>query len=1458
MTSTTMSETFYDRVNDYASVKVMLASPTDIRSWSFGEVKKPETINYRTYRPEKDGLFCERIFGPERDYECACGKYKGTKYKGIICDRCGVKVTHSRVRRKRMGHINLASPIVHIWFFKALPSRLGNLLGMKTSDLEKIIYFQDYVVLDPGDTPLKYRQMLTEDEFRTSTEQYGSAFKARMGAEAVRELIERLNLHTEAATIRDELSKTRSKQKIKDFSKRLKLIEQIRHSENDPTWMVMDVIPVIPPELRPLVLLESGNFATSDLNDLYRRIINRNNRLKKLMDLNAPEVIIRNEKRMLQQAVDALFDNGRCRRPVLGSSGRPLKSLTDMIKGKQGRFRENLLGKRVDYSARSVIVVGPELKLHQCGLPKKIALELYQPFIIRKLKEHGFADTIKSAKRMLERRDPEVWDILEEVIYQHPVLLNRAPTLHRMGIQAFEPVLVEGNAIRIHPLVCHGFNADFDGDQMAVHLPLSIEAQAEAHVLMLSTNNIFSPASGRLVMPPSQDIVLGVYYITAIQPTEKSDEELRVFKDPMDAMLAVEHGQIQLHEPIIVRLPGVTEVVSSQTGPVEKIRPGTRVRTTAGRCIFNDILPRGVPFYNCTLAKKGGSRVIDDTFARLGRPATLDLLDGLKELGFKQSTLAGLSFGITDLRIPKAKYDLIDGTQKRVDQVERAYEAGAITERERYNQLLDLWAHCREEVTKHLIETLKNDRRDENGNPVPLDSREGKLYLNPVYLMSDSGARGNISQMQQLAGMRGLMSKPSGEIIETPIKANFREGLSVLEYFSSTHGARKGLADTALKTADSGYLTRKLCDVAQSVIVTEVDCATRKGIAKRAVYKGEEVDVPLREVILGRTSCQTIINPMTDEVIVESAQIIDAGRAARIEALGIDTVEVRSPLTCDTPVGICSKCYGMDLSTGDLVERGLAVGIIAAQSIGEPGTQLTMRTFHTGGVAQRTLVETSHKASAAGTVELVDCNEVEVADDKGELVLTALKRNGELIIRDPRGREIDRYKVDYGSWIRVRNGDKVRKGQVMVEWDPHRAPILAEKSGIVQFKDIEIGETVREEATGGGKAALVVIEHKGEKHPQILVADAAGNILDFHYLPAKARIEVRERQEIKVGHMLARQPKAVAGSADIVGGLPRVTEIFEARKPKDPAIIAEISGIVELYSDKRKGKMTIRIVAEGGIEKDHHVPQDKLLLVHAGDFVNAGDPLTQGPLVPHDILRIKGDDALFQYMLEEVQNVYRAQGVPINDKHVEIILRQMLGKVRVENSGDTDLLPNEVVDKFIFRRKNDEIARFGRITDPGDTALPVGSLVSRDDIREANAQAEAAGKQGAKAKRAKPASAKTLLLGITKASLQSESWLSGASFQETTKVLTEAALRGAMDPLTGLKENVLLGHLIPAGTGFKTHQAIRVSPVPQAEPPQPRTEPAPEPPARQPVAVTGNGSTVEVVESLKGEKVGSN
>jgi DNA-directed RNA polymerase subunit beta' len=1402
-----MAESVYDRVNDYGSIRITLASPNDIRSWSFGEVKKPETINYRTYRPEKDGLFCERIFGPERDYECACGKYKGTKYKGIICDRCGVKVTHSRVRRKRMGHINLAAPIVHIWFFKSMPSRLGNILAMKTSDLEKVIYFQDYVVIDPGDTELKFQQLLTEDEYRHYLDMYGNAFQALMGAEAVRELVDRLDLDELSATLRAELDATRSKQKIRDLSRRLKLVEQVRGSGNDPAWLVMDVIPVIPPDLRPLVLLESGNFATSDLNDLYRRIINRNNRLKKLMDLNAPEVIIRNEKRMLQQAVDALFDNGRCPRPVLGSSNRPLKSLTDMIKGKQGRFRENLLGKRVDYSARSVIVVGPELKLNQCGLPKKIALELFQPFIIRKLKEHGLADTIKSAKRMLERRDPEVWDILEEVIYQHPVLLNRAPTLHRMGIQAFEPVLVEGNAIMIHPLVCTGFNADFDGDQMAVHLPLSVEAQAEAHCLMLSTHNIFSPANGSPIMSPSQDIVMGVYFITIMDREEKPITELPAFRDRMEAILAFDHHKIRLHDRILVRMDGFDEQVTDQKRDAEPLPKNRRVVTTVGRILFADILAPGMPFYNCTLAKKGCSRVIDDTYERLGRPATINLLDDLKALGFKQSTLAGLSIGITDLRTPAEKPKLLAATQKKVDRVEKAYEQGNITERERHNQLLDLWAHCREEITKELINTLRNDRRRVNGDYLPLDSEEGRHYLNPVYLMSDSGARGNVSQMQQLAGMRGLMSKPSGEIIETPIRANFREGLNVLEYFSSTHGARKGLADTALKTADSGYLTRKLCDVAQSVIVAERDCGTNRGVNKRATYKGEEIDVPLRDSIIGRVSISAILNPVTDQVIVAADEIIFEDAAKQIESLGIDSVTVRSPLTCDSGTGICGLCYGMDMSAGRPVENGMAVGIIAAQSIGEPGTQLTMRTFHTGGVATRQLVDTDIRASHGGTIELRDCNDVPILDEDGKEVLTALKRNGEIAVLDHKGRELEKFKVPYGALILTKPGQEVKKGEQLVVWDPHRTPILAEKPGSVRFVDVEIGETVREEDAGKGLTALVVIEHKGEKHPQVVIEDADGKILDFHYLPAKARIEVQEGQAIEAGHMLARQPRGVAGSQDIVGGLPRVTEIFEARKPKEPAVMAEISGSVELLSDKRKGKMTIRVGSEGGLEKDHHVPQDRHLLVHTGDYVEAGDPLIDGPLVPHDILRIKGEEALWTYMLDEVQNVYRAQGQSINDKHIEVILSQMLRKVRVESPGDTTLLPYEVVDKHTFRSANFSVATKAFVTAANDTTLPDNALVEKTEFKEANAATEADGREAAKARKAKPATARTLLLGITKASLQAESFLSGASFQETTKVLTEASLASKIDTLTGLKENVLLGHLIPAGTGFKAHRA---------------------------------------------------
>ncbi len=1407
-----MNESVFDRVNDFSSVKITLASPNDIRAWSYGEVKKPETINYRTYRPEKDGLFCERIFGPERDYECSCGKYKGTKYKGYICDRCGVKVTHSRVRRKRMGHINLASPGVHIWFFKSMPSRLGTLLGMKTSDLEKIIYYQDYVVTKPGDTELTFKQVLTEDEHRAALEQYGNEFRAEMGAEAIRSLIEMLDLDAEADEIRAGLAATRSKQKTKDYAKRLKLVEAVRHSENDPAWLVMDVIPVIPPDLRPLVLLESGNFATSDLNDLYRRIINRNNRLKKLMDLNAPEVIIRNEKRMLQQAVDALFDNNRCRRPVLGSSSRALKSLTDMIKGKQGRFRENLLGKRVDYSARSVIVVGPSLKINQCGLPKKIALELFQPFIIRKLKEHGLADTIKSAKRMLERRDAEVWDILEEVIYQHPVMLNRAPTLHRMGIQAFEPVLVEGNAIRLHPLVCGGFNADFDGDQMAVHLPLSVEAQAEAHVLMLSTNNVFSPANGAPIINASQDIVMGVYFITTtLADIEKTNEnDVPRFKDRHEAILAYDNGKIDIHEPISVRLGGFSMVVKKEKGATEPMPEHGRLVTTIGRILFSEILGDGMPFYNCSIGKKGCARVIDDTYEYCGRAETINILDKMKEIGFKQATVAGLSFSVTDLRIPDEKPEILDAAQAKVTRVEKNFDRGIITERERYNQLLDIWSHCREELTVKLIETLKNDRRHPDGSYAGIKEKEGAAFLNPVYLMSDSGARGNVSQMQQLAGMRGLMAKPSGEIIETPIRANFREGLHILEYFSSTHGARKGLADTALKTADSGYLTRKLCDVAQSVIIGEHDCGSRRGLMKRAIYKGEQIDVPLSEQIFGRVSVNAVMDPITGDKIVDANEMISEEASKRIEEIGMDGLLVRSPLTSESFTGCSALDYGMDMSTGKLVEEGMAVGIIGAQSIGEPGTQLTMRTFHSGGIGTRDILDTEYRALNNGVVEIRDCNEVTVKDEDGNDCRVSLKRNGELAILDESGKELEKTKVPYGAFIYVKNGDTIKRGSDMIKWDPHRTPTLAEKPGTVQFVDIEIGETVREEDAGRGQKALVVIEHKGDKHPQINIVDGEGNILDFHYLPAKARLEVADGEVIGSGHMIARQPRSAAGSADIVGGLPRVTEIFEARKPKEPAVMAEISGVIEIYSDKRKGKMTIRVISDSGIEKDHHVPNDKALLVHAGDFVTAGDSLTEGPQIPHDILRIKGEEVLWQYMLDEVQNVYRAQGVPINDKHIELILSSMLRKVRVENIGDTDMLPHDVVDKFKFRTKNNEMAGLLKVTDVGTTPLRMGELYPKDEVKEANAKAEAEGGEIAKTKRARPAAGRTLLLGITKAALSSESFLSGASFQESTKVLTEASLRGAEDELIGLKENVLLGHLIPAGTGFRKYQDIRV------------------------------------------------
>ncbi|MFN0137920.1 MAG: DNA-directed RNA polymerase subunit beta' [Phycisphaerae bacterium] len=1415
-----MADTVYDRINDFTAVRISLASPNDIRAWSFGEVKKPETINYRTYRAEKDGLFCERIFGPERDWECFCGKFRGVKYKGMICDRCGVKVTHSRVRRKRMGHINLAAPVVHIWFFKSMPSRLGTLLDMKTSDLEKVIYFQDYVVVDPGASKLEEKQLLTEEEYRRAMEEYhDTGFRAMMGAEAVRELLGRMDLNKLSVELFDALRKTNSKQKIKDLSSQLKLVEAIRLSGNDATWQVLEVIPVIPPDLRPLVLLDSGNFATSDLNDLYRRIINRNNRLKKLIDLNAPEVIIRNEKRMLQQAVDALFDNNRCRRPVLGSSNRPLKSLTDMIKGKQGRFRENLLGKRVDYSARSVVVVGPELKLWQCGLPKKIALELYQPFIIRKLRERGLADTIKSAKKMIERRDQQIWDILEQVIYQHPVLLNRAPTLHRMGIQAFEPVLVEGNAIRIHPLVCKGFNADFDGDQMAVHLPLSIEAQAETHCLMMSTHNIFSPASGAPNTPATQDIVLGIYYLTCNhsgEPGEREKGKERAFNSPQEAMLGHALGQIGMHTPIMVRITK-KEIINALSEAAQAVPKNGRVVTTVGRCVFNDVLPPEMPFYNHPLSQKGSARVIADCHERMGRAATIDLLDRIKELGFKNSTLAGLSFGLTDLRIPDTKGKIIDGAQKIVDKVERNFQNGVITPMERHNQLIDIWVHARERVTKDMMDQLKADWRFEDGTEAKVGEAKAKHYLNPIYLMSDSGARGSVDQIRQLAGMRALMAKPSGEIIEAPIKANFREGLSVLEYFSSTHGARKGLADTALKTADSGYLTRKLADVAQNVIVNEHDCRTTQGINKSTIYKGEEVDVKLSQLIIGRVARDTIRDPRTDAIMIRENDLITPELARKLEAkpesggLGLDSIRVRSALTCESELGVCALCYGADLSNGKLGEEGLAVGIIAAQSIGEPGTQLTMRTFHTGGVASRAVMDSEIASIQGGIVSYQNLNAVPLKDEEsGKQIFRVLKRNGEIAVMDEKGRELERYKAPYGAAVLVADGDKVAPRTVIVKWDPHFTPILAEAGGKIRFQDVIQGETVRPEQENKPESKWIVIEHKGDKHPRVIIEDDDGKILDFHHLPAKARIEVREGDTVIPGGLIARQPREMAGTQDITGGLPRVTEIFEARKPKEPAILAEISGAVELHSDKRRGKMTILIRSESGMEKDHHVPQDKHLLVHAGDFVEAGSALIEGPLIPHDILRINGEEDLHRYLLKEVQGVYRQQNVIINDKHIEIILTQMLRKVKIDSEGDSTFLPNEVIDKFRFRSENARLTHSVKIVEPGDTDMKVGQVVSKEQFNAKNDEVEAAGGEPAKGRKPKPATAKTLLLGITKASLQSDSFISAASFQETTKVLTQASLAGAQDHLIGLKENVILGRLIPAGTGFKGYQEIKM------------------------------------------------
>ncbi len=1402
-----MVDALYDRINDYAAVKIRLASPDDIRRWSYGEVKKPETINYRTYRSEKDGLFCEKIFGPERDWECFCQKYKGIKHKGIKCDRCGVEITHSRVRRSRMGHINLAAPVAHIWFFKAMPSRLGALLAKKTSSLERVIYFQDYIVIDPGPTPLKPRQNLTEDEYRKAREQFGDDFRAGMGAEAVKELLVNIELEPLYEDLSEELKATNSEQKRKDIIKRLKTTKALKDSENRPDWMILDVIPVIPPDLRPLVLLESGNFATSDLNDLYRRLINRNNRLKKLLDLNAPEVIIRNEKRMLQQSVDALFDNNRCRRPVLGSNSRPLKSLSDMIKGKQGRFRENLLGKRVDYSARSVIVVGPELKLHQCGLPKKIALELYQPFIIRRLKEIQLADTIKSAKKMLERKDEEVWDILEEVIREHPVLLNRAPTLHRMGIQAFEPVLIEGNAIRLHPLVCAGFNADFDGDQMAVHLPLSFEAQIEATSLMLSTNNIFSPANGAPVIAPSQDIVLGCHYLTnelAGEPGEgvpfanffevhmaagevprKAGEDI-----VKNARGELDRGRIvTLHSKIKLRMPPGSKVKEfsggssvlmdvDETGRVIRDGKPELLITTPGRVIFNDILPEGLYYYNSTLKKSSLSEIISDCHRVLTRDATLDLLDDLKELGFKHATLAGLSFSTSDLRLPESKPEIIASTEGEVEKIQKNFQKGVITEGERYNQIIDKWQLATEAVGEAMMQNLRSDVRD------------GMPYLNPIFLMTGSGARGSQQQVRQLAGMRGLMAKPSGKIIETPIKANFREGLRVLEYFSSTHGARKGLADTALKTADSGYLTRKLADVAQNVVINDPDCGTLGGITKGAVFKGDEIEVPFWKVIRGRTARDNVVNVITDDAIVRENDLITEEKAHQIEeALGNrGKVRVRSPLTCESGRGVCARCYGMDLSTGREVEPGLAVGIIAAQSIGEPGTQLTMRTFHIGGIAHKVREDPEIRARLEWFNQFDELtprfSNLETAIDKdGKLV--ALGNKGEVVITGSKkrrsasaerasiSRDIEVYKVPEGAEICVEEGKALKpeggktrkKAPIIIRWDPFMKPIMATKDGFASYEDIIEGVTMRLETNAQtGVVSKVIMEHRGDHHPQILIKDKDGHTISSYPIPEKAYLEVEDGEKVTRGTRLAKTPKEIVGTQDITGGLPRVTELFEVRKPKNPAVLSEIDGYVNI-GEKKRGKRTILVRSESGVEKPHLIPPGKHIIRHTGDYVKAGEALVAGPLIPQDILKISGEEDVQQYLLLEIQKVYRSQNVTIDDKHIENILAQMMRRVRVEDSGDTDFLQRDIVDKFTFRKANEQT-----LADGG-----------------------------------KPATAKPLLLGITKASLYSDSFISAASFQETTKVLTEAALTGKVDDLVGLKENVILGHMVPAGTGFRAY-----------------------------------------------------
>ncbi|MCH7505154.1 DNA-directed RNA polymerase subunit beta' [PVC group bacterium] len=1321
-----------EQTTPFDSVTIRIASPDRIKEWSRGEVKKPETINYRTFKPEKDGLFCEKIFGPTKDYECSCGKYKRIKHKGVTCDRCGVEVTMSKVRGDRMGHITLAAPVTHIWFFKTNPSRIGNLLDLSLRSLEKIIYFEEYVVLDPGETALSYKQLLSENDYKKCREQYGSGFKVGIGAEAIQMLMRKLDLSEVTKGIYAKIEKTSSKMVEKKHFKRLEIVEDFRKSGNKQEWMILNVIPIIPPDLRPLVPLDGGRFATSDLNDLYRRVINRNNRLKRLLELNAPDVIIRNEKRMLQEACDALFDNGKHGRPVLGSGNRPLKSLSDMLKGKQGRFRQNLLGKRVDYSGRSVIVVGPELKMHQCGLPKKMALELFEPFIIKRLKDKGYVHTIKSARKMVEKVRPEVWDILDEVIKDHPVMLNRAPTLHRLGVQAFEPVLIEGKAIRIHPLVCTAFNADFDGDQMAIHVPLSIEAQIETRVLLLSTNNIFSPANGKPVVTPTQDIVLGIYYITRDLPA-KPDHKPIFFKDIDEVISARAYLGLSVHEPI------------------KLWHEASVIETTVGRAIFNDVLPKGTPFVNRTLNKTAIMNVIMECYDRFGHTETVHLLDRLKSIGFEEATKAGISICVDDIRIPEEKEAYLKEAYAEINTIQKQYKRGLITNGERHNKAIDIWTNVTERLSDRMLEGIKVDKR--RGVP-----------LNPIFIMADSGARGSKQQIRQLAGMRGLMAKPSGEIIESPIVSNFREGLTVFEYFISAHGARKGLADTALKTADSGYLTRRLVDCAQDVIITRDNCGTLNGITIGAIVEGEENMVGLRERVVGRVALDNIVDPVTDEILVSLGVLINDQAAKNIERAGIEKIKIRSVLTCEADRGVCAKCYGTDLSTGKLVEHGTAVGIIAAQSIGEPGTQLTMRTFHIGGTASRIVEEKDIKAKNNGTIEYLNLKTVVNRD--GQIIV--LNRNGELFVDDKEGRHLEKHLIPSGSIILKENKETIKKGDIVYSWDPHTQVILSEMSGRVRFEDIIEDVTFRKEYDEvTGITDTVVIEHREDLYPQIIIMGDNDEILAYYSIPSEAHIVVQDGAEVQAGDLIAKTLRKVTKTRDITGGLPRVAELFEARRPKDPAIITEIDGVVR-FAGTVRGMRKIIIESDTGMQKEYLVPHGKHLNVYNGDRVRAGHQLIDGPVVPQDILHVSGDRVLQEYLVNEVQEVYRLQGVETNDKHIEIIVRQMLKKVCIEETGDTKFLGGQQVDKPVFKKENQRVIAEG----------------------------------------GKPAKAEQILLGITKASLMTDSFISAASFQETTKVLTRAAASGATDHLLGLKENVIMGHLIPAGTGLAAHRKL--------------------------------------------------